>query len=230
MSKERIRHVYGRRLGRPLRGDRQEALDVLYPKLEIVKETLKEDGAIDPKTFFADIDRVEFEIGFGSGEFLRNNLITNPKTGFIGAEPFVNGVSFFLKSIASDPHENVRVFMDDAMIVAKSLQDNSIDHLYVLNPDPWHKSRHHKRRMICEENLNVFSRIMKPGAILTMTTDVDSLAEWMCTEATNHPDFEWTAASAADWRTMPDGWYQTKYELKGKAAGRKQSYLMFRRK
>ena len=230
MTKERIRKVYGRRLGRPLRGDRQEALDVLYPKLEIKRDDLKQDAAVDPLTLYDGLDRIEFEIGFGSGEFLKNNLLNNPKTGFIGAEPFINGVSSFLKAIKDVPHNNVRLFMDDAMIVAKSLSDSSIDGLYVLNPDPWHKSRHHKRRMICQENLNEFARIMKSGAILTMTTDVDSLAEWMCTEASQHDAFEWVAESAEDWRKMPDGWYQTKYELKGKAAGRKQSYLLFKRK
>ena len=120
--------------------------------------------------------------------------------------------------------------MDDAMIIAKSLQRSSIDHIYVLNPDPWPKSRHHKRRMISQTNLTEFARILKPGAKLTMTTDVDHLAEWMCTHASHHPDFIWTARCANDWKTKPDDWYQTRYELKGKAAGRQQSYLIFKRK
>ncbi|MGB1077426.1 MAG: tRNA (guanine(46)-N(7))-methyltransferase TrmB, partial [Bdellovibrionales bacterium] len=226
MTKERIRKVYGRRQGRPLRGDRQEALDVLYPKLEILPSDLKQDASLPPLSLFRrSVDRIGFEVGFGNGEFLRNNMINNPKTGFIGAEPFVNGVSAFLKSIKDDPHDNVRVFMDDAMSIAKSLADNSVDEMYVLNPDPWHKSRHHKRRIISPQNLDVFSRILKSGATLTMTTDVDELAEWMCRQASNHADFEWTATCADDWRNMPEGWYQTRYELKGKAAGRKQSYL-----
>lgn len=231
MIKERFRKVYGRRQGRPLRGDRQDALDTLYPKLEISRDMLPQDKSLCPLTLFpSGVEKVKFEIGFGSGEFLRNNMLTNPDTAFIGAEPFINGMSSFLKSIKGDPHDNVRVFMDDAMIIAKSLKDDCLDGVYVLNPDPWHKSRHHKRRMICQPNLDEFSRIMKSGATLTMTTDVDPLAEWMCTEANNHPDFEWIAEKADDWRTMPDGWYQTRYELKGKDAGRKQSYLLFRRK
>lgn len=230
MTKERFRKVYGRRQGRPLRGDRQEALDVLYPKLCVDKSILTKEANINPRDWFDDVETIKFEIGFGNGEFLRNNMLKNPNTGFIGAEPFVNGVSAFLKSIKDDPHDNVRVFMDDALLIAQSLADDTLDGMYVLNPDPWHKSRHHKRRMITQNNLDVFSRILKSDAILTMTTDVDSLAEWMCTEATNHPDFEWTATCADDWRVMPDDWYQTRYELKGIKAGRKQSYLHFKRK
>ena len=230
MTKERIRKVYGRRQGRPLRGDRQEALDVIYPKLELTTAQLKQDSSLDPRTLFDNVGRIEFEIGFGNGEFLRNNMLNHPDTGFIGAEPFVNGVSSFLKSIKDDGHDNIRVFMDDAIIIAKSLQDNSVDGMYVLNPDPWHKSRHHKRRMICQANLDVFSRILKSGATFIMTTDVDELAEWMCTQASHHPDFEWMAESADDWRKMPKNWYQTRYELKGKEAGRTQSYLIFKRK
>ncbi len=230
MTKERIRKVYGRRQGRPLRGDRQEALDVLYPKLELTPTQLKQDGSLDPKVLFRSGHRIAFEIGFGNGEFLRNNMVNHPETGFIGAEPFVNGVSAFLKSIKDDEHDNVRVFMDDAMIIGKSLQDNSVDEMYVLNPDPWHKSRHHKRRMICQTNLDVFSRILKSGGTLIMTTDVDELAEWMCTQASHHPDFEWSAQCSDDWRVMPKDWYQTRYELKGKDAGRTQSYLLFKRK
>jgi tRNA (guanine-N7-)-methyltransferase len=231
MTKERIRKVYGRRLGRPLRGDRQEALDVLYPKLGIPADTLKQDQKTRIQSLFdKEYTKYEFEIGFGSGEFLRNNMLKNQSTGFLGAEPFVNGVSSFLKSINDDDHENVRVWMEDAMTIAKSLTDNSLDARYVLNPAPWHKSRHHKRRMICQDNLNEFSRIMKSGASLIMTTDVDTLAEWMCTQAINHPEFEWTANRADDWRTIPGGWHQTRYELKGKDAGRKQSYLLFKRK
>ena len=120
--------------------------------------------------------------------------------------------------------------MDDAISIAKSLKTDSLDEIYVLNPDPWHKSRHHKRRMICQDNLDVFSRILKSGGKLTMTTDVDELAEWMCTKATNHSDFMWTASNSNDWKTAPTGWHKTRYELKGADAGRKQSYLIFERK
>ena len=75
----------------------------------------------------------------------------------------------------------------------------------------------------------MFSRLLKPGADLIMATDVDALAEWMVTEAMNHPDFHWTAESKKDWKTMPQDWIETKYEAKGKAAGRQQTYLLFKR-
>ncbi len=230
MQKERIRKVYGRRQGRPLRGDRQKALDTLYPKLSISMECLGKEGTLAPSSLFEEKTTFIFEIGFGSGEFLHNNMRTHPDIGFIGAEPFVNGMSSFLKEIKDEDHSNIRVLMDDALILAHSLTSDSLDHIYVLNPDPWPKTRHHKRRMISQRNLTEFARLLKSGGTLTMTTDVDSLAEWMCTQASIHPDFEWTAQKGDDWRTMPQGWYQTRYELKGKEAGRQQSYLIFERR
>jgi tRNA (guanine-N7-)-methyltransferase len=120
--------------------------------------------------------------------------------------------------------------MDDAIIVLNSLPDACIDYMYVLNPDPWPKARHHKRRIVGPENLDVYARVLKPGGILLETTDVDELAEWMAIHTASHPAFEWLAETPADWRTAPDGWMATRYENKGKDAGRQQSYLLFKRK
>lgn len=117
--------------------------------------------------------------------------------------------------------------MDDAVPLVKALPENCIHQIYVLNPDPWPKTRHHKRRIINQDNLNEFSRILVSGGRLVMATDVDELAEWMCTQAMIHPAFEWTAECADDWRVMPQDWIKTRYEQKGEKAGRKQSYLIF---
>jgi tRNA (guanine-N7-)-methyltransferase len=228
LDNPRIRKVYGRRQGRPLRGERQECLDNLYPKLAIEKNLLTQDKKLDPKNLFSNKDNpIILEIGFGSGEFLKNNLNINPDTNYIGAEPFINGVSFFLKSIKEMPHDNVRILMDDALLIINSLKDNSIDGIYVLNPDPWHKFRHHKRRMINQDNLDAFSRILKPSSFLTMTSDVDDLSNWMYKQANNHKDFQCKEETLINHRAMPKDWYRTKYELKGKNAGRVQSYLLF---
>ncbi len=233
MTKEQhIRKVYGRRQGRPLRVKRQDAMDILYPQLALSKDELKQDNTLAPHSLFKNFDvknPMIVEIGFGHGEFLRNNMLKHPKTGFIGAEPFINGVSSFLKNIRDDDHGNIRIFMDDAITLLKSLKDNSLDGIYVLNPDPWPKSRHHKRRMISQSNLSEFARVLKKDAFLIMTTDLDDLAEWMCAQASRHPDFDWTAQSSSDWNTPPQDWYQTRYEKKGEDVGRTQSYLSFRR-
>ncbi len=172
------------------------------------------------------------EIGFGAGEHLSALCRRNPQTGYIGAEPFINGVAALLKDVQADemPIENLRILHGDAMKLALSFTPASLDGIYVLNPDPWPKKRHHNRRIIRPDTLDVFARILKSGGALIMSTDVDDLAEWMVTHASNHPAFTWTARTKADWQIMPEGWIPTRYEQKGITAGRKQTYLIFTRK
>jgi len=227
-SKKRL---YGRKQGRPLNIERQEAMETLFPKREIPEDIVTQNENIDPDSLFEfSPAQTWFEIGFGNGEHVKALMERHPDFGFLAAEPFINGMGAFMRSLADDDHKNVRVWMDDAIMVVKSLQTNSLDGIYVLNPDPWPKTRHHKRRIINPDNLNDFARVLKSGAPLIMATDVDDLAEWMATQAVNHPAFEWTAKTADDWRVMPQDWIRTRYEEKGEAAGRKQSYLLFRRK
>ncbi len=170
------------------------------------------------------------EIGFGNGEHLSALMRQNLDEAFIGAEPFINGMAAFLKDIRDEPHENIRVWMDDAILLVESLPSDYLNGIYVLNPDPWPKARHHKRRIISQDNLTKFARVLKPGGALIMATDVDDLAEWMVTQASAHPAFEWTAEQADDWRTTPENWIKTRYEEKGAKAGRQQSYLIFEKK
>lgn len=176
-------------------------------------------------------DPVWFEIGFGSGEHLIGLMKQHPDTYMIGAEPFINGMANFLQALSESdlPESHIRVWMNDAILLAERLPDQSLERIYVLNPDPWPKKRHHKRRIINQDNLTTFARILKPGGILVMSTDVADLADWMVTEASRHPAFSWTAGCADDWRVMPSDWIPTRYEGKGKAKGRQQVYLMFNR-
>ena len=225
-----MQKVYGRRLGRPLNAERQSAMDEMYPDLGIDKSLITEKQDIDPYSLYKDKPKqIWLEIGFGNGEHLHGCLLRHPEYGFIGAEPFVNGMAAFLKDIRPDDPQNVRVWMNDAIRLICSLQSKSIDRIYVLNPDPWPKTRHHKRRIINPENLNEISRVLKPGGDLVMATDVDDLAVWMTTKAINHPDFEWAAKTKADWQIAPENWIHTRYETKGQDAGRKQSYLFFKK-
>lgn len=222
---------YGRRSGRKLNKTRQVLLDELLPNLSIPQAQITSEGDLDPLTLLtATPQKITLEIGFGNGEHLAEMMKRAPNEGFIGAEPFINGMTAFLKQIeAQNTLENVRVHMDDAIPVVKSLTDHSIDEIYVLNPDPWHKTRHHQRRIINQDNLTLFSRILKPGGILTMSTDVKDLIEWMVTEATRHPDFEWMAQKADDWRIAPKDWIPTRYETKGAKGADKMHYLFFKK-
>ena len=171
--------------------------------------------------------RIFLEIGYGTGEHLAELMRRHRDHGFIGAEPFINGTASFLKMIRNEPHDNIRIWMDDAIPLAETLVDQCLEGIYILNPDPWPKKRHHKRRIINPENLDIFARILKPGGLLTMSTDIDDLAEWMYERATSHPAFEQKPENAADSCTPPPDWIPTKYEKQGLSAGRKQTYLVF---
>ena len=222
------RNIFGRRQGRKLSEKRQTALDRVLPQIQIDDAKLACDHTIQPSSLFPKSHRqYRLEIGFGHGEHLAALLRQNPDTGYIGAEPFMNGMAAFLCDIADDPHGNIRILPDDGMIIARSLTPASLDGIYILNPDPWHKKRHHKRRMINPENLDIFARILKPGGQLVMTTDVADLADWMCMHASLHPGFLWTAQGKNDWLIPPADWITTRYETKGARGAKKMVYLFF---
>jgi tRNA (guanine-N7-)-methyltransferase len=228
----KVQRVYGRRMGKPLTAARQSAIDGLLRPLEIPKNILKETGDVDITDLFpAPCARAVLEIGFGNGEHLTGLMHQHPQACYIGVEPFLNGMAAFLKDAAALPgHDNIRVLMDDAMMVVRSLKPASLDDIYILNPDPWPKKRHFKRRIVRPDTVAEYFRTLKPGGRLICATDVDELAEWMCTQIVTHGGFEWTAERADDWRKMPEGWIRTRYEIKGETAGRRQSYLIFQKK
>jgi tRNA (guanine-N7-)-methyltransferase len=239
------RRVFGRRLGRPMGESRQAALDHLLPALSIEAEKVKEDGRLAPLSLFSsplhppasggkersEREETVLEIGFGNGEHLKAMMEQRPDRNYIGAEPFINGMSAFLKSISDMPRDNIRVWMDDAVALVRSFTPESLSAIYILNPDPWPKKKHHKRRIVRLETLAEYHRVLKSGGDLIMATDVDDLAEWMVTETMNHGGFDWQAESKKDWQTMPENWFlKTRYAAKGENAGRRQSYLLFKRK
>lgn len=221
------RQLYGRKQTRPPGKERQGHMDSLLPRLQL---EVKDGQKLKPAALFRrPFSQLWLEIGFGNGEHLAELIRRHPDHAFIGAEPFINGMGAFLKHIANDPHDLIRVWMDDAIFLVNALPDACLDGIYVLNPDPWPKKRHAKRRIISRENLDRFARVLKPGADLIMSTDVDQLADWMTTQACNHAAFEWQAERVADWRVAPNDWISTRYEQKGAKAGRRQTYLLFKR-
>ncbi len=222
------RRIFGRRSGKALNKSRAQAIETLLPALQISEDDLAENADLSLDTLFK--ERFEencLEIGFGAGEHLTSLLKQKPKTGFLGVEPYLNGMGTFLRDIKELPHNNIRVLMDDAMFVVNSLEDECLDKIYILNPDPWHKKRHHKRRIINAKNLDQFARILKPGGMLITSTDVPYLAEWIVTHAYNHSAFTWAANNVSDWKTRPNWWLDHQYATKGAKGATEMHYLIF---
>lgn len=209
---------------------RQKAIDDIYPRFAVPDDAVSEDATLNPqKLFTAPYSRLVLEIGFGQGERLAEMMKQQPGNAYIGCEPFQNGMSNFLLLAEDKKPDKLRLWMDDAMQLVRSLSAASIDALYILNPDPWHKSRHFKRRMVNPVNLDEFARVIKPGGMLYLSTDVPDLADWMAAHTVNHPAFRWTARSRSDWENPPEGWISTKYETKGAKGAKKMCYFVFER-
>lgn len=221
--------LYGRRKGRPLSTSRTEALGGLLPALSVPPAMLTEDGTLAPERLFDRPAPTILEIGFGNGEHVKGMMEREPGKNFLACEPFENGMAALLKSIHHTPMRNVRVLMDDALKLCLSLQNECLEEIYILNPDPWPKTRHHKRRIVNPQNLDVFARLLKPGGRLVLSTDVPDLADWMITHTARHPAFHWEAKDCNDWQIPPADWITTAYEVKGAKGAKKMCYLFFTR-
>jgi len=223
------RALYGRRQGRPLRPGRQALLERLLPAVELSLGGLS--GPLDPATLFSALPReVWLEIGFGAGEHLSFQARENRDTGFIGCEPFLNGVARLLADIDAGAIENIRIVRDDARLLLAALRDRSIGRAFILFPDPWPKTRHHKRRMIGPGTLPHLARVLADGAEMRVATDDPGYKSWILQHVLASGTFDWTARSPADWRTRPADWPETRYEAKARMAGRTPAYFVFRRR
>jgi tRNA (guanine-N7-)-methyltransferase len=234
------RHIrsYGRRKTKGLRATRADAMDDVLPRvqLELPKEPSppgrgQGEGLLNPHSFFdTKVKQVWFEIGFGNGEHILHQALNNPDVGLIGCEPFMNGVAALCVGISEKNIKNIRIWPEDARLLMERLKPKSLDRLFLLHPDPWPKNRHHKRRFIQTETLDEIARLLKPGAEFRMATDHPELATWLLEKTHFHPAFTWSATSAADWRTPPADWPETRYGQKGVKQGRPPVYFSFRRK
>ena len=223
------RILYGRRRGRPLRPGRRELIETLLPRLDIVLDPAG--LPLAPAGLFPFPCRaVWLEIGFGAGEHLLAQARAAPEVGFIGCEPFINGVANVLAAVEAGTLANIRIFRDDARLLLARLPDAAIGRAFVLFPDPWPKARHHKRRIVAPGPVADLARILADGAELRIATDDPDYKGWILAHVLGSGAFDWTARRPADWRERPADWPETRYEAKARAGGRVPSFFRFRRR
>ena len=224
---ERRDSLYGRRKGKPLSARREGLMATLYPALAI--DLAAAPPADAASLFRVPVDTVCLEIGFGGGEHLIHEATAAPRIGFLGVEPFLAGMAKAVAAVAETGLRNLRLFDGDAAHLLDWLPPASLSRVDLLYPDPWPKRRHWKRRFVNPANLDRLARVLRPGGLFRLASDIDSYVAWTLLHLLKRPDFEWTAERADDRRLPFPGWPGTRYEAKALAAGRKPAYLAFRR-
>ncbi|GAA5625941.1 MULTISPECIES: tRNA (guanosine(46)-N(7))-methyltransferase TrmB [unclassified Brucella] len=218
-------NFFGRRHGKPLRPHQNNLFEDLLPRLKLDLDT---PALQDLRTLFeAPVENVRMEIGFGGGEHLYHESGRYPQSGFIGVEPFVNGMAKMLAALHEAPRANLRLYDEDATDVLDWLPDASLSGIDLFYPDPWHKRRHWKRRFVSDANLDRFARLLKPGTKFRFASDIEHYVNWTLQHCRRHPAFEWQAEGPDDWNNAYEGWPGTRYEAKAFREGRVAAYLTF---
>lgn len=218
---------FGRRKGHRLRSHQNDLIENLLPRLAL------DIGASAPENlaniFEMPLADVRLEIGFGGGEHLIAEALAFPNTGFIGCEPYVNGMAKILTQIEAHNIGNVRLFAGDAAELLAWAPTRSLSRVDLIHPDPWPKRRHWKRRFVQDATVAAMARVIKEGGEFRFVCDIDDYVAWTLAHLLRSRDFAWLAERADDWRLPWAGYTMTRYGRKAEREGRKANYLRFKR-
>ena len=216
---------FGRRKGHKLRLHQADLIEGLLPRL-----SLDITGASPPDLaghFDRAIDGVRLEIGFGGGEHLIAEALAFPATGFIGCEPYVNGMAKILAQIEAHNIGNIRLFAGDAAELLAWAPPLALARIDLIHPDPWPKRRHWKRRFVQDETIAAMARTLRPCGEFRFVSDIADYCAWTLFHLARSPDFVWTAERVSDWRQPWPGYTMTRYGRKAEREGREAAYLRF---
>lgn len=219
-----LNRLYGRAKGKPLRAGQQDLVDTLLPQIAVPDE-----GAVTSQALFGFDRPLHLEIGFGGGEHMAFRADLLPDHGFIGAEPFLNGVAQALVHVKEGALANVRIHHGDALEVLSRVPDGALSFVYLLHPDPWPKARHAKRRMMNDGPVDLIAAKLKPGGEFRFGTDHPVYVEHALMVMQRHSaQFEWLCDKPADFLARPGGWPETRYEAKARRLGHEVWYFRYR--
>ena len=210
-EEKRALRTFGGRNGRRLSTRQQELIDKRLPELRV---PISEISKLDPTTLFNDASEIWLEIGFGGGEHVSGQAKRAPEIGILASEVFSEGVAKLLGQIEDDALSNIRIWSRDGRELIDGLSDHCVDRTFILFPDPWPKTRHHKRRLIQPAFLDALARVVKPNGKVRFATDVSSYADEALERFLAHSAFDWRASTADDWRIAPTDHIQTRYQSK----------------
>ncbi len=202
------------RAGRMTQGQ-QRGLDEGWPKFGLTLEQ----GPLDAQALFGRSAPLTLEIGFGMGQSLLEMAMAAPEQDFVGVEVHRPGVGALLNGMLREDVGNVRVYSCDAMdVLRQCVADNSLDRVLLFFPDPWHKSKHHKRRIVNPVFAELVRQKLKPGGILHMATDWEPYAEHMLEVMQVAPGYA-NLSATGNWVERPAERPVTKFERRGERLG-----------
>jgi len=199
---------YGRIKSRPIKPRQAALMESLLPTIR------PPEGPFDPRELMPGAAEAWLEVGFGGGEHMAAQGAKRPDVLIVGAEPFQNGVASALRHIDEAGLSNVRVHDGDVRELLGRMPDASLARAFVLFPDPWPKTRHHKRRIVQPDMVAELARLIRPDGRLRFASDVAHYVDWSLEKILADGAFSWTAERAADWRIPPADHITTRYEEK----------------
>lgn len=204
----------------------QRAYETLWPRYGL---TLDE-GQLDLPGLFGNARPVTLEIGFGNGEALAQQARKHPERNFLGVEVHSPGVGHLMIRLAEQESANVRILQCDAMeLLRHHLPAGSLSAVLLFFPDPWHKKRHHKRRIVQSEFAERVHHTLLPGGLLHMATDWEDYARHMLQVLSDQPGFI-NLAGAGHYSPRPEDRPLTKFEQRGQRLGHGVWDLLFERR
>jgi tRNA (guanine-N7-)-methyltransferase len=218
---------FGRRKGHKLRLRQADLVEHLLPRLALDITSPSPSDLAD--LFDLPADEIRLEIGFGGGEHLIAEARAFPNAGFIGCEPYVNGMAKILTQIEAHNIGNIRLFAGDAAELLAWAPPRSLARIDLIHPDPWPKRRHWKRRFVQDATVAAMARVLKPDGEFRFVSDIDDYCAWTLAHLARSPDFVWTAERASDWLLPWADYTMTRYGVKAEREGRHAAYLRFRK-
>jgi len=215
---------FGRRKGHKLRTHQAQLIEELLPRLSL---DLNRPAPAELRELFdAPVTEARLEIGFGGGEHLVAEAQASPLTGFIGVEPYVNGMAKILAQIEALRIGNIRLFAGDAAELLAWMPSHSLRRIDLIHPDPWPKRRHWKRRFVQDATIAAMAQVLKERGEFRFVSDIDHYCAWTLAHFARSDDFSWTAERADDWRLPWQDYTMTRYGRKAEREGRKAAYVV----
>ena len=220
------RNFYGRVHGKTLRPSQKQYLaeDMEAVRLRGVARAENPSRAPLDLSVLPGDGPLWLEIGFGGGEHMVHMAQRYPQVRLIGCEPFVNGIAMALGRMRDAPVPNLRLHPGDARDLFDVLPEGCLERVFLNYPDPWPKSRHHRRRFVTPEHLLPLARCCAPGAEFRVATDIPDYVRQTLVEVPR-AGFALVSQGGVAW----EDWLSTRYEKKALREGRVPHYLTFRR-